>query len=240
VDPKNPGKLSVPQKSIKFYIEKPVPHEYRAAVQEGILEWNKAYEKIGFRNAIEVVQQRDDEDWDPEDMNYNTLRWITTDMAFAMGPSRANPLTGEILDADIIFDADWIRYWKQERQIFQRNGTALEAVSPIQSLRMGWNLDHAMLHRQLNQGGWYDPPKGKDEAAEDPALLRDLRLRAIRQGVCQCGSHMKHELGMAAMAWAAENQIKLGERVPDELIQQAIKEVVMHEVGHTLGLRHNF
>ena len=31
-----------------------------------------------------------------------------------------------------------------------------------------------------------------------------------------------------------------GERVPDELVGQAIKEVVMHEVGHTLGLRHNF
>src|SRR5262249_17859620 len=41
VDPKNPNKLSVPKKSIKFYIEKTVPHEYRAAVQEGIHEWNK-------------------------------------------------------------------------------------------------------------------------------------------------------------------------------------------------------
>src|SRR5262249_7404310 len=80
-DPKNPNRLSVPKKSIKFYIEKTVPHEYRAAVQEGILEWNKAFEKIGFRNAIEVVQQRDDEDWDPEDMNYNTIRWVTTDTA---------------------------------------------------------------------------------------------------------------------------------------------------------------
>ena len=42
---------------------------------------------------------------------------LTTDMAFAMGPSRANPLTGEILDADIIFDADMIRYWKQEKKL---------------------------------------------------------------------------------------------------------------------------
>ncbi len=240
-DPKNPNKLSVPKKSIKFYIEKTVPHEYRAAVQDGILEWNKAFEKVGFRNAIEVVQQRDDEDWDPEDMNYNTFRWITTDMAFAMGPSRANPLTGEILDADIIFDADWIRYWKTERQLYQRNGIALEPVSPIQALHMGWQLNHALMQRPIAQGGgWNDPPRDKEEAAPDAATLRDLRLRAIGQGVCQCGSHMKHELGMASMAWAGENEIRLGERVPDELIPQAIKEVVMHEVGHTLGLRHNF
>jgi len=140
LDPKNPKKLSVPKKSIKFYIEKTVPHEYRAAVQEGILEWNKAYEKIGFRNAIEVVQQRDDEDWDPEDMNYNTFRWITTDSAFAMGPSRANPLTGEILDADIIFDADMVRYWKHEHQLFNSSGIAIEPVSPIQAMDAGLGL----------------------------------------------------------------------------------------------------
>jgi hypothetical protein len=247
LDPKNPTKLSVPKKSIKFYIEKTVPHEYRAAVQEGILEWNKAFEKIGFRNAIEVVQQRDDEDFDPEDMNYNTFRWITTDSAFAMGPSRANPLTGEILDADIIFDADFIRYWKHEQKVFSGNGTALAPASPIQAMEMGWGLDHLLLRRNLleedpsvvarpgDRGptGWTDTPRN---FADDP---RAARLRAIQQGVCQCGSLMKHELGMAAMAMAAID-VKFGDKVPDDLINQAVKETVMHEVGHTLGLRHNF
>jgi hypothetical protein len=234
VDPTNPTKLSVPKKSIKFYIEKTVPHEYRAAVQEGILEWNKAFEKIGFRNAIEVVQQRDDEDFDPEDMNYNTFRWITTDIAFAMGPSRANPLTGEILDADIIFDADMIRYWKHQRQIFKSDGSAFEPISPIQAMDMGWGLDHLLLNRQEGDAGWSDSPK---KAATDPNAAR---LRAIQQGVCQCGSHMKYELGMAAMLLSERGIVMPNLKVPDELINQAIKEVVMHEVGHTLGLRHNF
>jgi hypothetical protein len=234
LDPKNPKKLSVPKKSIKFYIEKTVPHEYRAAVQEGILEWNKAFEKIGFRNAIEVVQQRDDEDFDPEDMNYNTFRWITTDMAFAMGPSRANPLTGEILDADIIFDADMIRYWKQEQKVFSPSGVALEPISPIQAMDMGWGLDHMLLRPQVADGGWNDTPKS---LAADP---RAARLRAIELGVCQCGSQMKYELGLAAMAMGLQGIIRPGGKIPDELINQAVKEVVMHEVGHTLGLRHNF
>src|SRR5262249_23925576 len=147
IDPKNPTKLSVPKRSIRFYIEKTVPHEYRAAVQEGILEWNRAFEKIGFRNAIEVVQMRDDEDFDPEDMNYNTFRWITTDQAFAMGPSRANPLTGEILDADIIFDADMVRFWKHERKVM--GGVAFEPVSPIQAMDLGLGLNHPLLQRQV-------------------------------------------------------------------------------------------
>ncbi len=246
-DDKNPGKLSVPKKSIKFYIEKTVPHEYRAAVQEGILEWNKAFEKIGFRNAIEVVQQRDDEDWDPEDMNYNTFRWITTDTAFAMGPSRANPLTGEILDADIIFDGDFVRYWKHEYKIFNRSGVALQPVSPIQALELGMGLNHPLLLRgEGGESSWNELPK---RLANDPNAAR---LRAIQYGVCQCGNHMKHELGMGAMALAMRDVMKPGDpkgdpkgdksadKVPEELLQQAVKEVVMHEVGHTLGLRHNF
>lgn len=232
IDPKNPTKLSVPKRSIKFYIEKTVPHEYRAAVQEGILEWNKAFEKIGFRNAIEVVQMRDDEDFDPEDMNYNTLRWITTDQAFAMGPSRANPLTGEILDADIIFDADMIRFWKHQMKV-NAGGTAFDPISPIQAMDMGWGLDHPILNRQIGDG-WNDTPR---RDAVDP---RAARLRAIQQGVCLSGSQKHPEMSLAALAALVRDPSKKGDKIPDELIAQAVKEVVMHEVGHTLGLRHNF
>src|SRR5262249_20187025 len=51
---------------------------------------------------------------------------------------------------------------------------------------------------------------------------------------------MKYELGMAAMLLSERGIVMPNLKVPDELIDQAIKEVVMHEVGHTLGLRHNF
>ncbi|MDR0611619.1 MAG: zinc-dependent metalloprotease [Planctomycetaceae bacterium] len=104
--------LSPPKKPIVFWIEKTVPFKYRHAVREGILEWNKAFEKIGIVNAIEVRQQSDSDNWDAEDINYNTIRWITSDAGFAMGPSHVNPLTGEIIDADIIVDAGFIDYWK--------------------------------------------------------------------------------------------------------------------------------
>src|SRR5262245_63966484 len=89
---KEGAKLVPPKKKIVFWIEKSVPDEYRSYVREGILEWNKAFAMIGFRDAIEVRQQ-ENEDFEPEDVNYNTFRWITTDRGFAMGPCRANPLT---------------------------------------------------------------------------------------------------------------------------------------------------
>jgi hypothetical protein len=110
--------LSPPKKPIVFWIEKTVPFKYRHAVREGILEWNKAFEKIGIVNAIEVRQQSDSDHWDAEDINYNTIRWITSDIGFAMGPSHVNPLNGEILDADIIIDAGFIDYWKNRFDYF--------------------------------------------------------------------------------------------------------------------------
>src|SRR5262249_39139814 len=76
-----------------------------------------------------------------------------------------------------------------------------------------------------------------ERLALDPV---SARLRAIQQGVCQCGSHMKYQLGLAALAMDDIEAIRRGEKVPDDAIFQAIKETTMHEVGHTLGLRHNF
>ena len=65
---------SVPKKPIIFWIEKTVPFKYRKPIYDGISEWNKAFEKAGFINAIEVRQQPDDATWDPEDINYNTFQ----------------------------------------------------------------------------------------------------------------------------------------------------------------------
>ena len=79
------AKLSPPKDPIIFYIEKTVPHRFRPYIRQGILEWNKAFEKIGFADAIEARMQQDYEDWDPEDARYNTIRWVV-DAGFAIGP----------------------------------------------------------------------------------------------------------------------------------------------------------
>ena len=85
-------------------MENTIPVKYRDAVRQGALLWNKAFEKIGFKDVIVIKQQPDDADWDPADIRYNTIRWFAaTDAGFAIGPSRANPLTGELYDADISF-----------------------------------------------------------------------------------------------------------------------------------------
>ncbi|MCH7753456.1 MAG: DUF5117 domain-containing protein, partial [Planctomycetes bacterium] len=131
--------LSPPKEPIVFWIEKTVPYKYREPIRAGILEWNKAFEKIGFQNAIEVRQQPDDARWQPGDVRYNTFRWITAGTSVAMGPSRVNPTTGQILDANIVFDADYLQTWKRKYEFFTPAGVAMLT---------GGSLDLASYRRQ--------------------------------------------------------------------------------------------
>jgi hypothetical protein len=204
--------LSPPKKPVIFWIEKTVPYKYRAAIRDGILEWNKAFEKAGYVNAIEVRQQPDNADWDPEDINYNTFRWITASAGFAMGPSRVNPATGQILDADIIFDADFLQAWKHEYETFSPESIAEMTGGPLdipsyEKLMAARRHDHSSQHCQ-------------------DCELAHARSRDLAFGFT------------SIMAKEGEGINKEAER--EKLIMQGLKEVTMHEVGHTLGLRHNF
>ena len=109
--------LSPPKKPIEFYIEHTTPVRYRRWVRDGVLEWNKAFEKVGIDNAIVVYQQDEATgahmEKDPEDARYNFILWTNSDMGFAIGPSRVHPRTGQILDADIVMDEGFITGWSK-------------------------------------------------------------------------------------------------------------------------------
>jgi len=200
---------SPPKKAIEFHLEKTVPFKYRKAIYDGIYEWNKAFEKAGFVNAIIVHQQADNDTKDPEDIRYNFFRWITSNAGFAMGPSRVNPYTGQILDADIIFDADFLTSWKQEYETFTDKAIA------------------DMTGGDLELIGLKEPP-------------RTIFSDRPRNTDCQLSQGMSMQLAFGQAAILAESDPKILEANLEKLIQQGLKEVTMHEVGHTLGLRHNF
>lgn len=106
-------KMSPPKQPIIFYVEHTVPVRYRRWVRAGIEYWNKAFEQVGIVGAVEVRFQDKETgahmDKDPEDVRYNFIRWLSNDVSTAIGPSRVNPMTGEILDADVVLTDGWIR-----------------------------------------------------------------------------------------------------------------------------------
>ncbi len=125
--------MSPPKEPIVYYIEHTVPIRYRRWVREGVEQWNDAFRKIGIDGAIQVQYQDKDSganmDKDPEDVRYNFIRWISNDVSTAIGPSRVNPMTGEILDADVVLTDGWVRVFTYRWEDLLGN-LAVEGYSP--------------------------------------------------------------------------------------------------------------
>lgn len=225
--------LSEPKQPIVYYLEKTIPPEYRDAVKRGIEGWQAAFEAAGFKNAIVARDQPDDPNWNAADVRYASIRWIVAPGAgFAQGPSRVNPYTGEIFDADIRFSADLVRNFHQNYQrlanpvaLSQAPMTREQAL--LRSL-VGWTDLMGALSPQMpatGPGGW--APAG----ARAGRSLSSMGYCDLTQGFMQ------------QMAAGLDLMQARGQMTPEaemKFVNDALVYITLHEVGHTLGLRHNF
>ena len=193
LEKKDPAEaVSEPKEPIVYWLDKNIPEKYRKSVSEGVLEWNKAFEKAGFKNALVVKQQQATDDFNNMDAKHASVRWFTgADVGFAIGPSQADPRTGEILDADIGMS-----------DVFARG--ARRAVIE--------DMGHA--HSAHGAHG-------------------------VNGEMCNHAHSSAQELNYALDLLEARG-MELDSPQADALAQAYVKDVMMHEVGHTLGLRHNF
>ncbi len=263
-------KLSPPKEPIVFYLEHTVPVRYRRFVKEGVLAWNKAFEKVGLSDAL-VVHYQDKAtgahmDKDPEDVRYNFIRWLSNDIGTAIGPSRAHPETGQILDADVVLTDGWIRYfWFQANEFLPQ--AAMEGMSP-ETLR--W----------LDQYPDWDPRVRLASPAERDRLLAESQRRLLMGPVayelafgdgnvltnsrvfelagqlsgsaqlCMASEAKAHSMAFAGLTLEVlgllddpeqgEQKAETIDGIPEWFLGPVLTELVSHEVGHTLGLRHNF
>ena len=154
------GELVEPQKPIVYYIDPATPKQWRKYLILGVNDWQKAFEKAGFKNAIYALEWPEGEDsiMSMEDARYSVIRYLASPIPNAYGPHVSDPRTGEILESHIC--------WYHN----------------VMSLVHDWYMVQA---------------SSIDEAARK----------------------MHYD---------------------EELMGQLIRFVSSHEVGHTLGLRHNF
>jgi hypothetical protein len=167
--------MSPPKEPIVFYIEHTVPVRYRRFVREGVLQWNKAFEKVGIANAIEVYYQDKSTgahmEKDPEDRRYNFIRWLSNDISTAIGPSRVDPRTGQILDADVVLTDGWIRaFWYQYAKTLP--DIALEGMGPD---ALAWLEKHPNWDPRIRMAA--------------PSERETMLAQRARRGVLPYGGH---------------------------------------------------
>jgi hypothetical protein len=195
-DPAAP--LSRPRRPIVYWIDANVPEAFRTTVKEGVLAWNRAFERLGFKDALEVRQAAAGAAPDHAALPSAWIRWfMTVGRGSSYGSMMQDPRTGEILHAHVSVSDLWSRA-ARARFVDEETPTAQAGADDPNA------CGYAMgARRQL-----------------DFAL--DL-LEARAEAVAPAGT----------------------QRAPDDpevdaLVKAQLKEMVMHEVGHTLGLRHNF
>ena len=214
LEKKDPAaELSDPVKPITFWIDRNVPLVYRETVRAAILEWNKAFEKVGIRGALKVEQQADDAKFDTLDFGYPSVRWMmNADPVFgAIGPSHVDPRTGEILDADIAFEG-----------MSARNVRTLRSQVLPAATSMGISGSYTPL-------SFAQPFVAPADAQMPPEFAR-----------CMQGALAAEQLGYALDVLEARGDMDPDSPIARQFVQDYVKEAIMHEVGHALGLRHNF
>lgn len=185
------AELSEPVEPIVWWIENTTPVEWRDTIKWATEQWNQSFEKAGFKNAVVVKVQPDDAEWDAGDIRYNVLRWTTSPRPpfGGYGPSVTNPLTGEIIAADIM-------------------------------------LEFVYMKNRWLQGDLYTA--GGDMTSDLPQI-DDSKF-------CSYGHNLQTDL-MTARAMLESQGADMSEK--DRLSNETLAALILHEVGHTLGLNHN-
>jgi hypothetical protein len=96
------GELVEPKKQIVYYIDPATPKKWRPYLIAGINDWQAAFEKAGFKNAIVGKEwPEDDKTMSLEDARFSVIRYFASDIENAYGPNVADPRSGEILESHI-------------------------------------------------------------------------------------------------------------------------------------------
>ncbi|MEL6328259.1 MAG: zinc-dependent metalloprotease [Planctomycetota bacterium] len=251
--------LSPPKEPIVWYIEHTTPIKFRRWVREGILAWNDSFRKIGIDGALEVRQQDAASgaymDIDPEDARYNFFRWNASNQGYAIGPSRTNPRTGQILDADVVWNQGLTRAVRSmlgnladefTEQAFGPETLAFFDDHPDWDPRV--RLATPMAREQKIRARALEAGKAVEMEVTDERHPWAGVFARPENHACKIGNMLALDINIADSAFAAgllaldkskDKEIQLLDGLPEDFIGPMIRYISAHEVGHCLGLQHN-
>ena len=189
--------ISEPVEPITWWMENTTPEEIRPIIKKAGEQWNLAFEKAGFKNAIVIKQQPDDADWDAGDIRYNVLRWTSSPrtMFGGYGPSFVNPKTGQILGADIM----------------------------LEYVVLGGSLRNEKLFEKAALNDFYEEMTEKINS-------KDHNMHCAASQMAQ----LDHMFGSIA-----NTIFEAGDLEKSKMVNEFLHFLILHEMGHTLGLNHN-
>ena len=154
LEPKDPaayarGELVEPVKPIVYYLDPATPAKWRPYVRQGIEDWQKPFEVAGFKNAVlakDPPTPEQDPDWDPEDIRYSVVRWAASLVRNAVGPSTADPRTGEIIESDITWYHNHMRSYRNRLMIETGAANPAARTLEIPEALMGETMRKVVTH----------------------------------------------------------------------------------------------
>ena len=160
LEPRDPeayarGELVEPVKPIVFYVDRETPSRWVPYFIEAVNAWQKAFERIGFKNAIRgelAPTPEENPDFSEYDSRYSFISWKVSPVRNAYGPSTVDPRSGEIITSHVgIFSSVWdlVQQWyfaqcgtndKLARETIVPDSLLGELVMLVVSLDIGHTL----------------------------------------------------------------------------------------------------
>jgi hypothetical protein len=190
--------LSEPTQPIVFYLAREVPEKWRSYIKKGIEDWQPAFEKAGFKNAIlakDAPTAKEDPTWDAEDARYSVIRWAPSPIANAMGPSIQDPRSGETISAHIIFWNDIVTICEQwyfaqcaavdprARKLPMADDLMGELIRYVAAHEVGHTLglEHNFKSNAYYPVEWYRNPAKSQEMGLAASIMDYARFNYIAQ-----------------------------------------------------------